>query len=90
MNIQPSHADILKALYESKIYDTDGLPYTAWKDLLRAQLVTEVAPPFQSGTHKFNRLPMLTPAGLEKCRELFGRIENEPKTASAIRYSDDD
>lgn len=68
----------------------DKLPYTIWSDLMRAKLVTEVAPPYLSSLHKFDRTPMLTPEGLEKCRELFGTIANEPKTAAPTRLNFDD
>lgn len=90
MDIKPVHEDILLALYRGEVDTVDDLPYIGFQALLRAQLVTEVAPPFGSGSHKFDRTPMLTPAGLDKCRELFGAIANEPKTAAATRLNADD
>ena len=90
MDMQPIHRDILLALYRGEVDAVDDLPYIAFEALKRGQLVTEVRPSCLSIHHTLNKTPMLTPAGLEKCRELFGVIEHEPKTASAIRIKDDD
>lgn len=87
MKIKSEHAKILSMLYRSETIET--LPYIPFQELLRAKLVTEVAPPYLSGTTP-EREPRLTPEGLEKCRELFGPVAYEPKTAKSIRYKEDD